>query len=354
MRADLLAWIEATLAGSVIETTAIGSGASREIWRVVVRDGDSERSLVARVDTGTGPVAGTPLDLAREAVVYGALHGSGLPVPELYGVAPDGSALLMQLVAGEDALAAVADTDERAATGRDYLRWLGRLHRIDVGALSLPGFGGMPASDHDHALIDLALWTAIFDERARDWSTPTTPFALEWLRTNAPASASGTALCHGDAGPGNFLFAGGAVTAMLDWEFAHIGDPHDDLAWVAVRNHLLGQPMDLADVFAAWHDVTGIALDATLLEYYRVFVLTRMAISCDATVAWKDGVEDDSIRTQVLLRPWLGVAITSALALAGCVDPELTAVTAGAAKVLAESPHADLLALIPPLEAFAP
>jgi aminoglycoside phosphotransferase (APT) family kinase protein len=172
--------------------------------------------------------------------------------------------------------------------------------------------------------------------------------AAAGLRSTAPAVATATSLCHGDAGVGNFLFAGNRVTALLDWEFAHPGDPQDDLAWVAVRNHLLGQPMDLAAVYAAWAAETGWRVDPSLVEYYRVLVLVRMAISCDASLAWRDGVEDDAIRTQVLLRPWLGVAIAAALGFAGC--PDAAAVSAEAEARLAASPHASLLALIPPLE----
>ncbi len=40
-------------------------------------------------------------------------------------------------------------------------------------------------------------------------------------------------LVHGDFGPNNVLLDGRAqtVTAVLDWEWAHAGDPVEDLAW---------------------------------------------------------------------------------------------------------------------------
>jgi aminoglycoside phosphotransferase (APT) family kinase protein len=341
---EIRRWVESEV-GTVTDVAPIGSGASREIWRVDTAEGP----WVVRVDTGTGPVAGTALDLTREAVVYGALDGSGLPVPRLRAVEPKGRALLMDLVGGEDGLAGVGDDERRAAIGRDYLGWLGRLHLLDVDGLHLPGWP-RPASAVDHARLDLELWSTICTERAGRWTGPSTPFALDWLRAHAPSTVSRTSLCHGDAGPGNFLFAGDEVSALLDWEFAHLGDPHDDLAWVAVRNHLLGRPIDLVDAFGRWRDVTGLAVEPERLEYYRVLVLVRMAISCDATIAWKDGVEDDSIRTQALLRPWLGVAITTALAFAGCDGPELDPVRGAAEDALAASPHAALLAMIPALE----
>jgi aminoglycoside phosphotransferase (APT) family kinase protein len=340
---ELRAWV-AEEVGPIEATAPIGSGASRQIWRVDTATGP----WVVRVDTGDGPVAGTALDLAREAVVYAALRDTDLPIPRLRAVEPAGRALLMELVAGGDALGALGE-QERAAVGRDYLGWLGRLHLLEPDELDL-GSWPRPTTGPEHALLDVELWAGIGAARADGWMAPATGFALEWLRVHAPAAPSRTSLCHGDAGPGNFLFRDEAVTALLDWEFAHLGDPHDDLAWVAVRNHLLGRPLEPRHAFVRWQEVTGLAVDPALLEYYRVLVLVRMAISCDATLAWRGGVEDDAIRTQVLLRPWLGQAVAAALHLAGCTDAELAAVQAVADATLAASPHAGLLALIPPLE----
>jgi aminoglycoside phosphotransferase (APT) family kinase protein len=331
---ELRAWVEAELDGAITEAVRIGTGASREIWGVKVGAG----SYVVRVDNGTGPVAGTPLSLVREAAVYRALQGTGLPIPHLFGVAPGGQALLMERVEGEEGLAAVSDDEDRAAIGRHYLELLAQLHHLEAGPV--PELAGS----------DLDLWSTIHDERAGRWGTPSIDVALDWLRATEPAPVT-MALLHGDAGPGNFLFSGAKVTALLDWEFAHIGDPHDDLAWVAVRNHLLGRPMQLDDVYDAWMSASGWPIQRELLDYYRVFVLTRMAISCDASLAWKHGVEDDSIRTQVILRPWLGAAIVTALELAGAND--LAEARAEAERRTEESSHADLLRMIPDLEPFA-
>ena len=94
---------------------------------------------------------------------------------------------------------------------------------------------------------------------------------------------------------------------MLDWEFAHVGDPLDDLAWVAVRNQLVRAGLDVPSAFGAWREATGCELDPGRLEYYRALVLVRMLVSCDATVRWSGGVETDESRTQVMLRPLLAV-----------------------------------------------
>ncbi|MCZ9342717.1 phosphotransferase, partial [Streptomyces sp. TRM76130] len=52
---------------------------------------------------------------------------------------------------------------------------------------------------------------------------------------------AGAVLVHGDFGPHNLLFDPAAyeVTAVVDWEFAHLGEPVEDLAWCewTVRTH---------------------------------------------------------------------------------------------------------------------
>ncbi|MEV0641780.1 phosphotransferase [Streptomyces sp. NPDC050619] len=58
---------------------------------------------------------------------------------------------------------------------------------------------------------------------------------------DAGAQNTDDVLVHGDFGPHNALFdpVTFQVTAVVDWEFAHLGDPVEDLAWCEwiVRTH---------------------------------------------------------------------------------------------------------------------
>jgi Ser/Thr protein kinase RdoA (MazF antagonist) len=81
-------------------------------------------------------------------------------------------------------------------------------------------------------------------------------------RLAVPAALAGTAsqaatfLVHGDFGPNNVLLddRGQAVTAVLDWEWAHAGDPIDDVAWTEfiVRMHHPAQTPALDGFYAAY------------------------------------------------------------------------------------------------------
>ncbi len=67
---------------------------------------------------------------------------------------------------------------------------------------------------------------------------------------------SGRQIVHGDFGPQNMLLDLGRsrVTALLDWEFAHRGDPTEDLAWCEwiVRMHHPASVGALPALFTAY------------------------------------------------------------------------------------------------------
>lgn len=56
----------------------------------------------------------------------------------------------------------------------------------------------------------------------------------------------GFSLCHGDYNPAQCVRAGAAVTAVIDWEASHVGDPLYDLAAFEVMLRV-ASPRDLAD-----------------------------------------------------------------------------------------------------------
>ncbi|MFF1302355.1 phosphotransferase family protein [Streptomyces sp. NPDC058307] len=72
------------------------------------------------------------------------------------------------------------------------------------------------------------------------------------------APTAGKVLVHGDFGPHNVLLdpATCTVTALVDWEFAHVGDPVEDLAWCEwiVRMHHPAQRQALPHFFRAYGD----------------------------------------------------------------------------------------------------
>lgn len=72
---------------------------------------------------------------------------------------------------------------------------------------------------------------------------------------------------HGDPGPGNYLHVEGKLTAVVDWEFTHLGDPDEDWAYlIAMRGApYLSEP--------EWLDrikrIVGVEIDAERLRYWK-------------------------------------------------------------------------------------
>jgi Predicted aminoglycoside phosphotransferase len=67
------------------------------------------------------------------------------------------------------------------------------------------------------------------------------------------------------------------VTALIDWELAHIGDPVEDLAWLSMRSVFAPVP-DLAALVKRYETSSGLVVDRDRLLYHRVFVQWRVAV----------------------------------------------------------------------------
>lgn len=304
------AWVEQTVGGEVLRFDRTTAGRSRATWLVDVRTPDGTvRELVLRRDTGDGPLSGTELSLERESVVYAALGATDVRAPRLLGVAPDGKALLVERVTGTEDLGGLAE-EARDAVLLDFVDALADLHLVDAGDLDLPGFA-RPARPEDHALADLALWRRVFDEGVKR-PAPLLHLTFRWLAEHAPGEVERTVLCHGDLGPGNFLHADGRVTALLDWEFAHLGDPMDDLAWLSMRGSQVAGLSSLEPLVRRYSERTGLTIDPDRVAYYQVFVLLRMAVACLVGLERRNGAMDAS--TYFALLPILERQLVTALA----------------------------------------
>ncbi len=131
----------------------------------------------------------------------------------------------------------------------------------------------MPQTPQEHASLELDATEKLLASQSSR-REPLLSFALGWLRRNLPERVERTALLQGDTGPGNFLYHEGRVSAVLDWEFAHFGDPLEDLGWICVRD--VATPFgDLGARFRLYEKLTGLPLDLARVRYYRVAAMVR-------------------------------------------------------------------------------
>jgi aminoglycoside phosphotransferase (APT) family kinase protein len=278
----LVRWIESQTGATVVDARRTFGGGSRVTWFVDVDAAGAGSALVLRQESGAGTFSGSVLSLAREGVVYLALRDTGVRVPRLRAATDDGQALLIERAPGTADLWRLTD-DERVSALFDFVDALAELHAVDVERLALDGFP-RPADAADHALADVDLWSTLLEE-VRTRPDPEIVYALAWLRRHPPAAVARTVLVQGDTGPGNFVAQGGRVTGLVDWEFAHLGDPMDDLAWLEHRLARIAGAPSFAALADRYESRTGITVDRASIAYYAVLVQVRCAISTARAIA---------------------------------------------------------------------
>jgi len=264
-------WIEELSGGRIAHCAR--QPTVREAWAIdVARPDGATEALFLRCDRGEGFGINAQYSLEREARVLGALQDTAVPVPRILGFSRTHRVILMERVPGRADFDKIADPEERLRIATHFMECLAQLHALSPEKLELSDLR-VPRTPQEHASLELdaseKLLASLTSRRE-----PLLSFALGWLRRNLPERVERTALLQGDTGPGNFLFHEGRVSAVLDWEFAHFGDPLEDLGWICVRD--VATPFgDLGAVFRLYERLSGVPLDLARVRYYRVAALVR-------------------------------------------------------------------------------
>lgn len=273
---DVLAALRSAVPGAgVTSGRRLPAGASRETW-LLDRDGDVP--LVLRLNT---PGSIDHEALLREAALMRLAGAAGVPSPEVLAHgAGDGPLaagyVLMTHVPGESVpqriLRDPAMAGLRAGFAADCGEILARLHTIDPAAAD-----DLPADDQ------LAAWSAVL--AAEQEPHPILEHVAAWLRRHQPEPVA-PHVVHGDFRLGNLLVQPTGVTAVLDWELAHLGDPVEDLAWLTIRAWRFGGDGevagcgDVAELVASYEKAGGTPVDLDRLRWWQVMGCFRWGVIC--------------------------------------------------------------------------
>ncbi|NIJ36778.1 aminoglycoside phosphotransferase [Sphingopyxis panaciterrae] len=220
--------------------------------------------------------AGDDAAFLREAAVLRALSGplahAGVRVAPYYASVPDQRALVCGMIPGKDRFGTIADAAQRDTLAADFMAQLAALHRIDVVANPVEGMGPVEPAE---TFIRRRIAELRAGNSGKGWD-PLIHLSLGWLEANIPANMPASVIVHGDAGPGNFLYDGDKITALLDWELVHYGDPMADLAMLAIRMLFQGF-VPLRQAFAAYEAAGGHRVDLPRLIYWRLLFQTSFA-----------------------------------------------------------------------------
>ncbi|MBX7481549.1 phosphotransferase [Qipengyuania qiaonensis] len=274
-------------------------GATMESWRF----SSGSDGFVLRRAPSLAFMQGRPFGHASEAAIIRAAHDAGVTAPEvIVELRPDdgiGSGFVMRALPGTPDPRAILAMEKPERLLREAARNLARIHVLRPQALP----EDLPEMDYGEAVEGLA---GQFEEAGRD--RPIVALGLRWLRENLPERVE-PVLNHGDFRLGNLLAEDSHLTGVLDWELAHFGDRHEDLAYgcMAVwRFSRVDRPAlglgALQDYVAAYEAESGMRVDAGRFRYWLVYRTVWWALGCLRNAnMWRSG-EDRMLERVVISR----------------------------------------------------
>jgi len=276
----------------VDELSRIYGGSSQETFRFHATSID--RRLILRRDATAGLVV-AERDL--EYNVYRALVGQGVPIPGVHFLELDAKWLerpffIMDMCPGKPGSPFVSTDpyDGHGDTiGQQYWSILGQLAAIDHRSVGLESLRNGDAVN-GFWRHELDWWEAILDENEA-LIEPAVRGALRWLRRNPPPEPAKPAIIHGDYRSGNFLFTNdGKISAILDWEMCHVGDPLEDVAWGLDPFWPITRHYPLDEGLARWEAASGMTLDREALDWWLLFTAVKAcAIWTTAATSFASG-----------------------------------------------------------------
>jgi aminoglycoside phosphotransferase (APT) family kinase protein len=280
------AWLESRLGGRVVAI------ARQPRWRPVwfadlERDGE-RLELCVRGDRTDMPLI-FPLD--HEMRFQALLADHGIPVASVHGWIDEPCAYVMDRMPGRNDFAQASEA-ERGAVVDEYLAILARLHALDPRPFAEAGIV-RAARPEDSGRIGMARYERVY-RGAKRHPEPFTEFCLGWLRRHPPESRGREAPVVWDSG--QFHHAGGRVTALLDLELGHLGDPMQDLAGWRMRDTIVGYG-EFAKLYDRYAELRGEPVDLEAIQrHHFAFALTnQLAFGA----ALRDPVADSDLMTNL-------------------------------------------------------
>ncbi len=284
----------------------IPGGASRETYRFDAKLGSQTKALILRRD----PV-GSLIDTDRrlEFLAYQSFYDLGIPVPEPVALEMAETELerpffiMGRIDIGKAASPFTVEAygDHAAAIGHQFFTYLGQIAKADPRGMPISTVAPAPSLDNCWS-VALDYWAGVIETDLLH-PQPIVYAAIRKLRRNPPPPAQKLSVVHGDYRTGNFLHDGlGKITAILDWEMAHLGDPLEDLGWAL--DPLWGHydptqvsgmlPRD--EALALWQAASGLEIDQRALDWWSLFNAVKgQAIWTSAAKEFRTGGGTDPV-----------------------------------------------------------
>jgi aminoglycoside phosphotransferase (APT) family kinase protein len=287
--------------GHVTELSKLSGGASMESWRFKFQD----RPMILRLrprhlDDEPSDSEVALLSLTGQADLIAQLHAGGLAVPEILATLPAhhvlGDGFIMACVQGEALPGRILRKPEfesaRHKLSAQCAQQLARMHQ-------------MPTSQLSHELIIRTPEQLLQEQhdyyRAFGSVNPVFEAVFSWLQRHCPNTDRLT-LVHADFRIGNLMvMPQEGLSAILDWELSHIGDPMRDVSFICTPSwrfghyHLGAGGFATLDTWLADYEAaSGQAVDKTQFNWWLMFNTLWWGVTC---MRFGSAFKDHSVRT---------------------------------------------------------
>jgi aminoglycoside phosphotransferase (APT) family kinase protein len=234
--------------------------------------GHLPEELVVRRDH---PVGVADTTVIAEFPLQTLLFDRGVALPQPHFVEPDkgaiGGAFLVASQARGTCAGGLFEPPAEPGISRGLASAVAHLHRQPVGQFlalgprfQVPSIDGYQKSLHSFASI---------------WETTSPPvsaamrIAIQWLGEHISLVEGHSSLVHRDLGFQNVLSNNGEFVALLDWEFANIGNPAEDLGYL--RDSLVDVGL-WEDWFSTYKNAGGIDISAEQIDFFAIWSNVRL------------------------------------------------------------------------------
>ena len=235
------------------------------------------RRRVARSRDPVIATAPTPHRSSRSSTRCGSselLEADGIPVAHVYGWVDDPPAFVIDVVPGENNFDTATDASMNAVMD-EYMGILARIHAARPRAVRARRHHPRRRARAQSGRVGLDVYVAGY-RATKVRPDPFLEFCLGWIDRNPVDTQGREAPVVWDSG--QFHQQDGRVTAILDLELGHIGDPMMDLAAFRMRDTVLGfGDMNVLYDQYAKHSGAPVDLDA-IMHHHFVFALTNQLV----------------------------------------------------------------------------
>jgi aminoglycoside phosphotransferase (APT) family kinase protein len=272
------AYLSTALVGKVevlkLDTVALGYS-KLTLLASIHRNGQAADDLIIRMDRPFNYLETTVVD---EYPVLQVLHRAGVRVPRTYALEHTskvcGQPFLVQArVQGRNIGSHFTPPAHNPALCRKFAQQLAAIHSVAVASFGKTLRGA--------ELSPMAQLTADVDKSYAHWTAlgtvaPILEAAFNWLRSHIADGIGHRTLVHGDFSLSNLLISDSdEVAAIVDWEFAALGNPAADLGWFYTGAARLG---GWEFFLQAYKDAGGPLPDQRQLDFYVLLGALRLAV----------------------------------------------------------------------------